>query len=166
LKDKRGRKMMISCSHSAAILVGLFCLSACDAVENGDQSSQKTLTNQSAPLPSTLPLGQNQITDGEVPASPEAVAKRTVTPSLPPTRKSEIVKERPDLCWQDYCPCDPIETTTDKWICRNLRGGVAVPDDVMSLGAMQRDSERSIRQYNQNNPDQDPIVIPTLPGME
>jgi hypothetical protein len=70
------------------------------------------------------------------------------------------------LCWQDYCPCDPVETTTDKWICRNLRGGIDVPADIMALGAMQRDSERSIRAWNRNNPEIDPISIPVLPDTE
>jgi hypothetical protein len=118
------------------------------------------------------------------PAPPQDVARDEGAPSaksvLPASQRIEapkasapdIVEVEPQLaeplplCWQDYCPCDPVETTTDKWICRNLRAGVMVPDDVMALGAMQRDSERSIRAWNRDNPDYDPISIPALPDTE
>lgn len=59
-----------------------------------------------------------------------------------------------ERCWQDYCPCDtsdPDYGGADVTICRNLRGGVEVDDQIMSSGAAMRDSRRSLREFDAKN---------------
>ena len=55
-------------------------------------------------------------------------------------------------CWQGYCPCDETNSISTL-LCRNLRGGVEVSDELMAAGAAQRDAQASLQQWNRDNPD-------------
>lgn len=61
-------------------------------------------------------------------------------------------KEAAATCWQDYCPCQE-DGPTDKLICRNLKGGIPVDDNLMSVGAAQRDMRQGMDDYNRKHPD-------------
>jgi len=54
-------------------------------------------------------------------------------------------------CWQDYCPCDrsdPDYGGMDATLCRNLRGGVDVDDQLFAAAAASRDARRQIREFD------------------
>lgn len=55
------------------------------------------------------------------------------------------------LCWQDYCPCEPGQDGqgAEASLCRNLKGGVHVDDDIMAAAAMMRDARRELREFNE-----------------
>ena len=59
-----------------------------------------------------------------------------------------------NLCWQDYCPCEPGQDGEgmEASLCRNLKAGIHVDDEVMAAAAMARDARRQIRDFNQQNP--------------
>lgn len=67
----------------------------------------------------------------------------------------EPVDEPQSLCWQDYCPCEPGQDGqgAEASLCRNLKGGVPVDDNIMAAAAMARDARRQIREFQQQNPD-------------
>ena len=48
------------------------------------------------------------------------------------------------LCWQDYCPCDPPQGGMDEMLCRRLRAGLPVDDEMMSAGAGFRDAREQM----------------------
>lgn len=55
-------------------------------------------------------------------------------------------------CWADYCPCDqedPDYGYLDVSICRDLKMGVSVADEVFSIGAKTRDARRAIREHKE-----------------
>lgn len=61
---------------------------------------------------------------------------------------------RRKLCWQDYCPCEPGQDGQgmEASLCRNLKDGVGVDDDVMAAASVARDARRKLRDFNQQNP--------------
>ena len=61
--------------------------------------------------------------------------------------------ESHSLCWQDYCPCDSPETSLDRTICRNAKGGVEMSDDQWAIGAQARDSKREGDRLNREMDD-------------
>lgn len=59
-----------------------------------------------------------------------------------------------ERCWQDYCPCDtsnPDYGGMDVPICRNLRGGISVDDQMMSVAAASRDARRQLREFERDH---------------
>lgn len=48
------------------------------------------------------------------------------------------------LCWQDYCPCEPPQGGMDEMLCRRLRAGLPVDDEMMSAGAGFRDAREQM----------------------
>jgi hypothetical protein len=60
--------------------------------------------------------------------------------------------EPPSLCWQDYCPCEPPQGGPDQMLCRRLRAGLPVDDELMSAGAGLRDAREQLEQWERENP--------------
>lgn len=59
-------------------------------------------------------------------------------------------------CWEDYCPCDvsdPDYGGADITVCRNLKMGVTVSNDLIASAASMRDARRAMREWEQDNPD-------------
>ena len=67
----------------------------------------------------------------------------------------EPEEEPQSLCGQDYCPCESGQDGqgAEASLCRNLKGGVPVDDNIMAAAAMARDARRQIREFQQQNPD-------------
>ncbi len=57
-----------------------------------------------------------------------------------------------DLCWQDYCPCDPPQGGPDAFLCRRFRAGLPVDEDQLSIAAGMRDVRKQIEECERNNP--------------
>lgn len=59
------------------------------------------------------------------------------------------------LCWQDYCPCEPGQDGQglEASLCRNLKAGIPVDDQIMATAAMSRDARRQLREFKQQNKD-------------
>ena len=66
--------------------------------------------------------------------------------------REKLSDNHPSLCWRDYCPCEksPDYGHADIMLCRNLRAGLAVDDQIMSVGAGSRDARKSLREFNEN----------------
>lgn len=62
--------------------------------------------------------------------------------------------EPPSLCWQDYCPCEPGQDGQgmEATLCRNLKAGIPVDDEIMALAAGMRDARQQIRDFERDNP--------------
>ena len=77
------------------------------------------------------------------------------TSSKPKVKAEVALAEQPvsdsdDRCWMDYCPCDksdPDYGGADVTICRNLKAGLTVSDDLMSGAAGMRDARRQLREH-------------------
>lgn len=86
-----------------------------------------------------------------IPAAAERIAADTaLEPSDAPSIDS--AQEPTASCWADYCPCDesdPDYGFADVPICRNLKMGVAVDDDIMAGAAVSRDARRAIREHKE-----------------
>ena len=57
----------------------------------------------------------------------------------------------PDLCWQDYCPCEPPQGGPDEGICRHLRAGMQLDAETLSAAAMMRDGREQLREWEEKN---------------
>jgi hypothetical protein len=80
------------------------------------------------------------------------------TPSSKPKKEAvaEVARqpqaeEPADLCFQDYCPCAPPQGGPDAGLCRQLRAGLSVEDDVMSAAAMMRDARKQMDEFEAEN---------------
>ncbi len=89
-------------------------------------------------------LEVNTSTETAIDALPAKPAAEPPAPVKPPPAAAA---EPPDLCWQDYCPCDPPQGGPDKGLCRQLRAGLPVDDEVMSIGAMARDARQQLDEF-------------------
>ena len=84
-----------------------------------------------------------------VPAPAEPVAADVASEPSVGADAADDEHEAVSECWADYCPCDqsdPDYGFADVSICRNLKMGVAVDDDIMAGAAMSRDARRAIRE--------------------
>lgn len=92
--------------------------------------------------------------------SPKATKPKPKTETSPAVPANDLDSEvegpgRPNLaakdqCWMDYCPCDtsdPDYGYADIPICRNLRAGLPVDDQLMAGGAASRDARRALREH-------------------
>lgn len=52
-----------------------------------------------------------------------------------------------DLCWQDYCPCEPPQGGPDEFVCRRLRAGLHVDEEQLSLAAGMRDARQQMADW-------------------
>jgi hypothetical protein len=82
-------------------------------------------------------------------------AKQSKAKSSPADRDSDRERGAPrSLCWQDYCPCEPGQDGQgmEATLCRNLKAGVPVDDDIMAVAAGMRDARQNIRDFERDNP--------------
>ena len=59
--------------------------------------------------------------------------------------------EQIDECWQDYCPCDtsnPDYGGSDVTVCRSIRAGLQLDDQVLAGAAAMRDARRQLRVFD------------------
>ena len=68
-----------------------------------------------------------------------------------PVEAKQVRPAPADLCWQDYCPCDPPQGGPDQMICRNLKAGIPVEDEMMSIAAGMRDARRQIKEFEEEH---------------
>lgn len=115
----------------AAIVITMAILAGCGSPAPEPANMAEIESEASAKAEATIAQLEN-IADEAVKA-----AESTNDAATTPERNSA------PMCWQDYCPCDDPITSTDYTICRNLRGGVEVSDDQMSIGAEARDLKRA-----------------------
>lgn len=77
--------------------------------------------------------------------------------SEPPAPKAaeEKATDPNDLCFEDYCPCepDPDNGSTETMLCRNLRNNIPVDNSVLSAAAGMRDARRELREFEADNTD-------------
>ena len=52
-----------------------------------------------------------------------------------------------ELCWQDYCPCDPPQGGPDAGLCRMLIAGMHVDQEILAAGAMARDARQQLEEF-------------------
>lgn len=85
------------------------------------------------------------------PAKPPAAAKAEQPPiDVAETEPMDGLTEEAtadapqSLCWQDYCPCEPPQGGMDEMLCRRLRAGLPVDDEMMSAGAGFRDAREQM----------------------
>lgn len=80
---------------------------------------------------------------------PEADGPREIVSqeNLAVSDPAQPARER---CWQDYCPCEETRDM-DRLLCRNIRGGVAVDDEMMAAGAAMRDARNSLDDWEAAN---------------
>ncbi len=64
--------------------------------------------------------------------------------------------EPPDLCWQDYCPCESPQGGPDQMLCRQLRAGILVDDELLSIGAGMRDARQQLEDFEAEHGSFDP----------
>lgn len=82
----------------------------------------------------------------------EAKEKALKASSAEPDPEGIADEPAQDMCWADYCPCDqsdPDYGYADIPICRNLRMGVSVDDQMFSVGAASRDARKAIREHKE-----------------
>lgn len=92
-------------------VVALVSLGACQAPSGGSVADEAALASNAA---SEAAVVAEQATQQPVesPTPKKAdMAKNESSAALP----------KPDLCWQDYCPCVQPVTALDHTICRNAR---------------------------------------------
>lgn len=132
----------------AVMLAG--CVPASDDQRGGEAQTKDLAT----PVATTAPPIASPSASPTPAPSPITVAQ----PSRPAAEIAEREAPAPDpadMCWMDYCPCDtsdPDYGGADPILCRNLRGGVRVTDDMMSIGAGGRDARKQLREYRRDNP--------------
>jgi hypothetical protein len=90
-------------------------------------------------------------------AEAEASADKAMGLKDRPVIKAKV-EEAADQCWQDYCPCDETGTI-DRTLCRDLRAGLSVPEDMFASGANLRDLRNSMRRYNAANPENAVTIV-------
>lgn len=113
-----------------------FALSGCGVGPSPDANSTTEQTEKEAqPVPS-IPLKAAREETSEVTERSEKVVARSEA-------------RPPSMCFVDYCPCEPdIDNNgIEEGLCRSLRGGVAVEDQLMSGAAMMRDARRQMREF-------------------
>jgi hypothetical protein len=96
-------------------------------------------------MPASTPTAPPEPTPPPKPAAEPKPAK-AAAPRAEPAAAVEKAAP-PDLCWQDYCPFEPPQGGPDKGICRQLRAGIAVDDQMMSAGAMMRDARAQMDDF-------------------
>jgi hypothetical protein len=139
--------------HRHIALIGLSAmLAACNpsqpapAVTNGKAMvDPQQVTNELAETKKALAEAQRQLER----------SKQSKAKASPADRDSdrERVAAR-SLCWQDYCPCEPGQDGQgmEATLCRNLKAGVPVDDDIMAVAAGMRDARQQIRDFERDNP--------------
>ncbi|MBW8294736.1 hypothetical protein [Sphingopyxis sp.] len=124
----------------ATALAILILLASCGAEPKVDQPIATDVAAAVTPL---IALSS------PVPARAELVATEAAPEPSVGTEAAGDEQEAISECWADYCPCDtsdPDYGLADVPICRNLRMGVAVEDEMFAAGAMSRDARRAIRE--------------------
>lgn len=85
-----------------------------------------------------------------------ATAEKYSAPVEPAAKvAAEPAPSADDLCFEDYCPCepDPDNSGTEKLLCRNLRNNIPVEPGVLSAAAGMRDARKELREFQNDNPD-------------
>lgn len=127
----------------AATLALLVLLASCGAEPKVDEPIAKDVAAAATP-PVAL---SSPVPDAAAPAVTDAAPEPSHGPEA-----ADDAQEAASECWADYCPCDqsdPDYGFADVSICRNLKMGVAVDDDIMAGAAMSRDARRSIREHKE-----------------
>lgn len=110
-------------------------------VENDSPTVEGSATE---PAPQPLTVSKPEPKPKKVPGKDQAIADSVTALDDSPTQSE---------CWEDYCPCEGEQGGPDAYICRNLRAGIPVSDEQMSLGAGMRDARKQISDFKASNPD-------------
>jgi hypothetical protein len=81
----------------------------------------------------------------------EAAPNLARAPKSEPVSEREVrrepIEEAVNMCWQNYCPCDPPQGGPDKFYCDRLKAGLPVDDEQMSLGSGARDARKQMADF-------------------
>lgn len=126
------------------VLVALLAIAGCSA-QSGDNKANPTETpTMVAPAPAELAVPR----DSALPI-PKPRPTKSAGSAPDPTPQPEL------MCWQDYCPCDqsdPDYGGADVPLCRMVKGGVAVSDQMFAGAAAARDARKQLREFKRENP--------------
>lgn len=81
---------------------------------------------------------------------PEGANQASASAPVEPAAAAPEPRPRPEpvaMCWQDYCPCEPPQGGPDQGICRQLRAGMHVEDQMMAAAAMMRDARKQMADF-------------------
>jgi hypothetical protein len=115
-----------------ATIIFLLLLSACQPTPVEDSALEASVANSEA---AADPARLEAVTPAKIPPKPKAKAIELTDSD----DAEEVAPSKPNLCWQDYCPCEETIAPLDRTICRELKAGREVSDDQFSIGAMARD---------------------------
>jgi hypothetical protein len=77
-----------------------------------------------------------------------AEAERRAAKPAPKTSESTLVNLKElNLCWQDYCPCEPPQGGADAMLCRQLKDGQNVDGEVLAGASGMRDVRKQMKEY-------------------
>ena len=127
------------------------CLVGCSSPQEKDQPAAEAVVEA---IPAAdLSKMKAQVTAAEARAAKAEAKDKALKAALSEPDPEGIADEAPaDMCWADYCPCDtsdPDYGFADIPICRNLKMGVHVDDQMFSVGAASRDARKAIREHKE-----------------
>jgi hypothetical protein len=75
----------------------------------------------------------------------ELAARRPVSIPTKPSGSTNVAAKRPiDMCYKDYCPCDPPQGGPDALLCDRLQEGLPVETEMMINSRALREARRQI----------------------
>lgn len=140
---------MRALSIALAVLVA-GCVPSPDS-QRGQEEAAAQIEDQATPIPSTAAPAATPS------ASPAAAPSPTADAPAPRPELAEREPKAADpasLCWMDYCPCDtsdPDYGGSDPILCRRVRAGLPVSDELFSIGAGGRDARKQLREWKRDN---------------
>lgn len=121
------------------IVLAAAALAACGDIQ--DRTRENSTAAPSADSNTELATAAADMADGA------EVAALTAPQPRPAPAEPEPEADPVELCWQDYCPCDPPQGGMDQMLCRRLRAGLPVDDEMMSAGAGFRDARQQMEEF-------------------
>ncbi|WP_422058637.1 hypothetical protein [Sphingomonas sp.] len=128
-------------------LAALLLLAGCSG---GEEIPDANLVNEIESLRSELMDRDAEISNLKVALNEEIARRRGSAPEaisagkLGSGSRDQPTRERPAMCYKDYCPCDPPQGGPDQIICDQLEEGIDVPVEMLISGRGMREARRQM----------------------
>lgn len=134
-------------------LLSALALTACGpdrAAEGGNSAAQQTRITE-LELELNTALAANELLNARARIAPAIAAPVDDAPMDDIPLADQHIPAPLDMCYKDYCPCDPPQGGPDTVLCDQLEEGRPVQVDMMIAGRGMREARRQLEEFDSDN---------------